>query len=76
LQENQKRLRGTLSYQHESASRYGEHQEGAEMMIVVLTAQGASFFLPALGRDSQIFEAQAATTIAAAACCSPKARGE
>jgi hypothetical protein len=48
LQENQK-------------GRYGEHQKRTEMMIVVLTAQGTSFFqlrtsLPVLGGDSQIFK--------------------
>jgi hypothetical protein len=46
--ENQKRLRGTPSHQHEGASRYGQHQERGEMMIVALTVQGSFFHVRVL----------------------------
>ena len=39
-EEDKKRFCGNPSYQQESASCYGQHQERAEMMIVTLTAQG------------------------------------
>jgi hypothetical protein len=44
LKKDKKRLCGNPRHQKESTSRYGQHQERAEMMIVSLTAQRASFF--------------------------------
>ena len=43
-EEDKKRFYSNPRHQQESASRYGQHQERAEMMIVPLTAQRASFF--------------------------------
>jgi hypothetical protein len=42
--EDKKRLCGNPRHQKESASRYGQHQERAEVMIVSLTGERTSFF--------------------------------
>jgi hypothetical protein len=60
-EEDKRRLCGNPRDQQESARRYGQHQERAEMMIVTLTAKGTSFFFHAKrvysagAEDSQIW---------------------
>jgi hypothetical protein len=61
-EKDKKRLCGNPRDQQESARRYSQHQERAEMMIITPTAKRTSFFhadkaYPAsLETDSQIFD--------------------
>jgi fructose-1-phosphate kinase PfkB-like protein len=82
LEKDKKRVCGNPRHHQESANRYGQHQERAEMMIVTLTAQRASFFhaekaYPASSETVKLRtptarkRMQTAVTIATAACCSP-----
>lgn len=83
MEKNKKRLCGNPRHQKESASRYGQHRERSEMMIVSLTVQRASFFHTERGyrassemvkffKPDSAKKMQAAVTIATAACCSPQ----
>ena len=61
LEEDKERLCGDPSHQHESASRYGQHQERAEMMIRHFDGAAGVFLarresLPDLVGGSQTFE--------------------
>jgi hypothetical protein len=83
LEKDKKRLCGNPRHQQESTSRYGQHQKGAEMMIVTLTSPRASFFHAERGypASSEMVKSsnlkvrkrmQTAATSATAACCSPQ----